>query len=162
FALIRYGALWSQMNSLARALRSLGIGPDDRVAIVLPEGPDNAMAMIAVACGAVCVPLNPAFVADEWQRYFGDLRITALLTCADIRSASVDVARRLDIPIINLLRSSEGLLAFKLNSPGMEKPPSVAAPLAPSTNDAFVLLTSGTTSRPKIVPLTHAAVCRSA
>jgi acyl-CoA synthetase (AMP-forming)/AMP-acid ligase II/acyl carrier protein len=162
FAPIRYGALWSQMNSLACALRSLGIGPDGRVAIVLPEGPDNAIAMIAVACGAVCVPLNPAFVADEWQRYFGDLRITALLTCADIRSASVEVARRLDIPIIHLSRSGEGLLVLKLNSPGMAKAPSVAAPLAPSTNDAFVLLTSGTTSHPKIVPLTHAGVCRSA
>ena len=46
----------------------------DRVAVVLPNGPEAAVAMIAVAAGAVCVPLNPGFTADECQRYFGELR----------------------------------------------------------------------------------------
>ena len=71
-----YGALWvaGELLRFAR-LRSLGVGRNDRVAVVLPNGPEAAVAMIAVAAGAVCVPLNPGFTADEWQRYFGDLRI---------------------------------------------------------------------------------------
>ena len=45
-------------------------GRSDRVAVVLPDGPETAVAIIAVAAGAVCVPLNPGFTADEWHRYF--------------------------------------------------------------------------------------------
>ncbi len=77
---------------MVRELRSLGVGRNDRVAVVLPDGPETAVAIIAVASGAVCVPLHPGFTADEWQRYFGDLRVAALLTRADVDSASRGVA----------------------------------------------------------------------
>jgi acyl-coenzyme A synthetase/AMP-(fatty) acid ligase len=77
---VTYGALWAHVNDTVRRLRSLGIGRRDRVAVVLPNGPESTVAMIAVAAGAVCVPLNPGFTVDEWQVYFGDLRVTALLT----------------------------------------------------------------------------------
>jgi acyl-coenzyme A synthetase/AMP-(fatty) acid ligase len=58
------------------------------VAVALPDGPDAAVMMISVAAGAVCVPLNPGFTADEWQRYFAELGVAALLTRPDIDSAS--------------------------------------------------------------------------
>ena len=45
---------------------------------------EAAVALIAVAAGAVCVPLNPGFTAEEWRRYFDDLRVSALLTRADM------------------------------------------------------------------------------
>jgi acyl-coenzyme A synthetase/AMP-(fatty) acid ligase len=69
-----------QTRDVVRGLRSLGLGRTDRVAMVLPEGPEAAVAMVAVAAGAVCVPLNPGFTDDEYQRYFGELRLAALLT----------------------------------------------------------------------------------
>ena len=73
------------------------------------------MAIIAVAAGAVCVPLNPGFTADEWQRYFGDLRVAALLTRADMDSAGRGVAHTLGIPVIDLSpRPGEGPGAFSL------------------------------------------------
>jgi acyl-CoA synthetase (AMP-forming)/AMP-acid ligase II len=117
--------------------------------------------MMSVAAGAICVPLNPGFTADEWQRYFGELRIAALLTRPDIESASRRVALALEIPVIDLPKSSH-------NGPG---PFSIIGPMkrkisdesfASSADDAFILLTSGSTSRPKTVPLTHASVCLSA
>ena len=77
---LTYGALWMQTRDVVRGLRSLGLGRTDRVAMVLPEGPEAAVAMVAVAAGAVCVPLNPGFTDDEYQRYFGELRLAALLT----------------------------------------------------------------------------------
>jgi acyl-CoA synthetase (AMP-forming)/AMP-acid ligase II/acyl carrier protein len=158
---LTYGALWSRVNDAVRALRRLGIGPGDRVAVVLPNGPDAAVAMIAVAAGAVCVPLNPGFTADEWRRYFGDLRVSALLTHADLDSASRGLAHAVGISVIDLVpRSGEGPGAFSLV--GAETGRSVDGALAPSTGDAFILSTSGTSSRPKLVPLTHAAVCLSA
>ena len=71
--------------------------------------------MLAVATAAVCVPLNPSFAADEWQRYFGDLRVAALLTRADMDSASRGVAHALGIPVIDLSpRPGEGPGAFSL------------------------------------------------
>jgi amino acid adenylation domain-containing protein len=156
-----YGVLLARTNEVVRELRRLGVNRSDRVAVVLPSGPDAAVAIVAVACGAVCVPLNPAYTADEWQRYFGDLQITALLTRADIASPSRGVAHTLGIPVIDMVpRKGEGPGAFALV--GTAKRRAAAAAAASGSDDAFLLLTSGTTSRPKIVPLTHAAVCRSA
>ena len=158
---VTYGALRARANDAVRALRTLGVGPSDRVAVVLPNGPDTAVAMIAVATGAVCVPLNPAFIADEWQRYLADLRISALLTCADVDSASRRVAHTLGIPVIDLSpRPNEGPGAFSLF--GSAPPRAIGSGLEPGAHDAFVLLTSGSTAQPKMVPLTHASVCLSA
>ena len=117
--------------------------------------------MVGVAVGAASVPLNPSFTADECQRYFGDLRLSALLTRADMDSASRSVAHTLGIPVIDLsVRPSEGPGAFSIVSSATRR--SVGCEFATSTDDAFILLTSGSTSRPKMVPLTHASVCLSA
>ena len=159
---VTYGALWVRVNDAVRELRSLGVGRSDRVAVVLPDGPETAVAMIAVAAGAVCVPLNPGFTADEWQRYFGDLRVAALLTRADMDSASRGVAHALGIPVIDLSpRPGEGPARSALSA-RQRAAPSAASWRPARDNDAFILLTSGTTSRPKMVPLTHASVCLSA
>jgi len=159
---VTYGALWDRTNDAVHELRRRGIGRNDRVAVVLPDGPDTAAAVIAVAACAICVPLNPSFTADEWQRYFGDLQVAALLTRADICSASRGVAHALGIPVIDLaVRPDAGIGAFDFLGSGtrqaLGKQPAFCA-----DNDAFILLTSGTEARPKLIPLTHAAVCRSA
>src|SRR5580704_8312206 len=85
---VTYGELWARTNDVVRELRRLGISQSDRVAVVLPGGAEGAVVMVAVATGAVCVPLNPDFTADELQRYFSDLKIAALLTRADMNSVS--------------------------------------------------------------------------
>jgi amino acid adenylation domain-containing protein len=158
---VDYGALLARTNEAVRELRSLGVARSDRVAVVLPSGPEAAVAIVAAACAAICVPLNPGYTADEWQRYFGDLQVTALLTRADIASPSRGVAHTLGIPVIDIVpRAGGGSGAFTLV--GTVKRRSAAADVARGSDDAFLLLTSGTTSRPKIVPLTHASVCRSA
>jgi acyl-CoA synthetase (AMP-forming)/AMP-acid ligase II/acyl carrier protein len=156
-----YGAVWAWANNAVHRLRSAGVGRSDRVAVVLPHGPETAVAMTAVAAAAVCVPLNPGFTVGEWQRYFGELRIAALLTRPDIDSASRGVAHRLGIPVIDLsTRPSEGPGAFSIVGAATRR--LVDGEFASSADDAFILLTSGSTSRPKMVPLTHASVCLSA
>jgi amino acid adenylation domain-containing protein len=158
---LTYRALWGEANDVIRGLRSRGVGRSDRVAVVLPDGPEAAVAIIAVAAGAVCVPLHPGFSADEWQRYFANLRITTLLTRADMDSASRRVADTLGIRVVDLSpRLREGPGAFSLLGSATQR--AVDGELAAGSDDAFILLTSGTTSRPKMVPLTHASVCRSA
>jgi acyl-CoA synthetase (AMP-forming)/AMP-acid ligase II/acyl carrier protein len=156
-----YGALWMQTRDVVRGLRSLGLGRTDRVAVVLPGGPEAAVAMIAVAAGAVCVPLNPGFTDDEYQRYFGELHLAALLTHAHSNSVSRRAAHALGIPVIEIVtRPHDGAGAFSI----VGEAPQHAADdeFASGGDDAFMLLTSGSTSRPKTVPLTHASVCLSA
>ena len=158
---VTYGELWARTNDAVLELRRLGIGKDDRVAVMLPRGAESAVATVAVATGAVCVPLNPDFTADELQRYFGDLKIAALLTRADMSSICRGAAHTHGIPVIDLVPpSGEGPAAFHLFGPAKRRP--VKDALAGANDDAFILLTSGTTSRPKLVPLTHASVCLSA
>lgn len=156
-----YGALWMQTSDVVRGLRSIGVGRTDRVAVVLPDGPEAAVAMVAVAAGAVCVPLNPGFTYDEYLRYFGELHLAALLTRADLDSASRRVAHIMGIPVIDVLtRPNEGAGAFSMVGQALQR--AVDDEFAFSADDAFILLTSGSTSRPKTVPLTHASVCLSA
>lgn len=160
-AAVTYAELWARTNDSLRDLRRLGIGPADRVAVVLPRGAENALALVAVAMAAVCVPINPDFTPDELQRYFGDMKLAALVTRADMNSASRAVAHMLGIPVINLSpRSGEALGAFDLVGPAGRS--AVSGGASRGEDDAFILLTSGTESRPKMVPLTHASVCLSA
>jgi acyl-CoA synthetase (AMP-forming)/AMP-acid ligase II len=159
---LTYGGLRARMSEIVHGLRQLGIGRHDRVAILMPSGPENAIAAIAAAAGAVCVPLNPKFTADECRRYFPELRLAALLTLAGESAPGCDVAEMLGIPVIALSpRPGEGLGAFDLHS-SAARPPRLDEPAATAEDDAIILLTSGSTSRPKSVPLTQANICLSA
>src|SRR3954469_18206178 len=68
-----YGKLWRQTRFLAGQLRAAGIGPRDRVAIVLPNGPEMAASFLAVAGCAVAAPLNPGYRTAEFEFYLSDL-----------------------------------------------------------------------------------------
>ncbi|MBV9968399.1 MAG: AMP-binding protein, partial [Xanthobacteraceae bacterium] len=159
---LTYGALRTRIGEIVLGFRQLGIGRHDRVAVVMPSGPENAVAVIAAAAGAVCVPLNPRFTADECRRYFPELRLAALLTSAGVDAPGRGVAEGLGIPVIELAPLSEnGLGAFDLHS-SRSRPPRIDEPAATDDDDAVILLTSGSTARPKSVPLTQANICLSA
>lgn len=156
-----YGALSLLTRDVVRGLRSAGVGQTDRVAVVLPNGPEAAVAMVALAAGAVCVPLNPDFTYDEYKRYFAELHLAALLAHAEATPASRRAASSLGIRIIEAAtRPRDGAGAFNLV--GQRPRGTRNDQFASSADDAFILLTSGSTSRPKMVPLTHASVCLSA
>ncbi len=135
----------------------MGIGRHDRVAVMLPNGPELPVAILAVAASATCAPMNPAYQSDEVERYFSDLRLRALITQAAIDSAARRAALSRGMRVIDLsptLDVAAGL--FTLAGNRHDAPPDELA----SPNHVAVLLpTSGTTSRPKIVPQTHANIC---
>ncbi|MCG2631010.1 amino acid adenylation domain-containing protein [Bradyrhizobium sp. WYCCWR 13023] len=158
---LTYGALGTRIAHVVRTLRGLGITPADRIAVALPRGADSALALLGVASTCACVPVNPDFTADELQRYFSELKLTALVTRADMNSPSRDVARALDIAVVDFVPGPEADLGG-CEFVGPTIGPACADGAARAENDAFILLTSGTAARPKMVPLTHRNVCLSA
>jgi acyl-CoA synthetase (AMP-forming)/AMP-acid ligase II len=159
---LSYDALRALVREMAQALNSRGIGAGDRVAIVLDNGPEMATAFLSVASAATAAPLNPGYRADEFEFYLTDLKAKLLITAKDKESPAVAVAEKLGIPIARL----SPLAARRAGSFTLEFPasaPAGASVRQPTTEDsALVLHTSGTTSRPKIVPLAHRNVCASA
>jgi amino acid adenylation domain-containing protein len=158
---LSYGELGGRTVHLVHTLRELGIGPADRIAVALPRGADSALALIAVATACACVPVNPDLTADELQRYFSELQLTALVTRSDLNSPSRDVAKALGIAVIDFVPGPpDNLGGCRLVGPMLG--PASSAGISGADDDAFMLLTSGTAARPKMVPLTHRNVCLSA
>lgn len=145
----------------SRRCAGSALQPGDRIAVALPRGADSALALIAVASSCACVPVNPDLTADELQRYFSELKLTALVTRADMNSPSRDVARTLDIAVIDFVPGPETDLGG-CEFVGPTIGPASTSGSARAEDDAFILLTSGTAARPKMVPLTHRNVCLSA
>lgn len=143
-------------------LNELGIGRNDRVAIVLPNSPEMATAFVTIGCGATTAPLNPAYRGEEFDFYLDDLNAKALVVEKGSESPALAVAEKRGIPVITLVSDENGPAGnFTLEGAGTG---SAAAEGGPAQADdiALVLHTSGTTSRPKIVPLSQLNVTASA
>ena len=122
-----------------------------------------AAAFVAVAAGATTAPLNPAYREEELDFYLGDLRARALIVAADETGPAASVASRHGASILRLT-VKDGATAgdFELEPESDERRPAEAAGAAEPGDIALVLHTSGTTSRPKIVPLSQANLVASA
>ena len=139
------------------ALNDLGIGRNDRVAIVLPNGPEMAAAFLCVASAAASAPLNPAYRQDEFEFYLGDLAAKALIVEAGSDLPALRAAEKLGVALITLTPGPQaGAGAFQLS--GSAAGASALSGPAEPDDVALILHTSGTTSRPKIVPLTQANI----
>ena len=161
---LTYDGLCSLVADTVKTLRSRGIRPNDRVAYVLDNGPEAATTFLSVAAGATAAPLNPAYRADEYEFYLADLGAKLLIVAQGKNSPSIDVAAKLGVPVARLVAHPErGAGTFSLEFDARESASgSTGTDFAEPDDVALVLHTSGTTSRPKIVPLTHRNVCASA
>ena len=156
---LTYGLFASLVEETAAALRARGLARNDKLAIVLPTGPEMAAGFVATACAVTAAPLNPAYREDEFHFYMEDLKAKALLVEEGSNSPAIAAAARLGIPVLTLHPAREAG-AFTIS--GEAVGPAVHQGPAEGGDVALVLHTSGTTSRPKIVPLTHANLLASA
>ncbi len=180
---LTHGGLRAQVHATVAALNARGIGRGDRVAIVLANGPEMASCFIACASAVTSAPLNPAYRADEFEFYLSDLNAKALIVEADSTSPAIEVAKKLGVRLLNLVvapgapagvfsltpRDGEGAdPAQPAEQPAIQPviQPAVRAAVqggyAQPEDVSMVLHTSGTTSRPKIVPLSQANLVASA
>ncbi len=143
-----YADLRASVESLAGQLRGLGIAPGDRVALVLPNSPGMAAAFLAAATAGAAAPLNPRYRQEELALSFEELGVRAVV-------ASPGAEELPALPGVRRLHLEGDGLDLTLTENGEPVPPAPGPPPAPA-DVALVLQTSGTTSRPKTVPLTHA------
>ena len=162
-----YGGLEEVVADTALALQSFGIASQDRVAMVLPNGPEMASCFVAVASYCASAPLNPAYKAEELDFYLDDLDARLLIVAEGIDGPARGVAERRGIAVAELVTDvSAPAGAFSLRGP---EGTSVDAATArgddvgsEAADVGLILHTSGTTSRPKMVPLTQRNLYASA
>ncbi|MBI3576092.1 MAG: AMP-binding protein, partial [Gammaproteobacteria bacterium] len=102
---LTYGGLREHVERTVASLNRLGIGRNDRVALVLLNGTEMATAFVAVAAGTTSAPLNPAYRADEFEFYLSDLKAKALIVERGSASPALGVAAKLKIPVIEIVRA---------------------------------------------------------
>ncbi len=162
---LSYRDLHQRAISISRQLRALGLGKRSRVVIVLPNGLNMSVMLLAVTSTSIAAPLNPFYREAEFQSYLNDIHADCVIVQGDDRLSPVRVvAQKNGIPLIELAADGVTLV-----------PPSTAALPAgrdnsspandatePGADDiALILLTSGSTGRSKKVPLTHRNLCVS-
>ena len=144
--------LAQRTRHVASRLARLGIGCADRVAVVAPNSVDMAVALLGVMRSAACAPLNPLYTQAEIEYFFADLQVRALVVTADSPPLARDLAMRQGVPVIEVGAATHA-----------DADPSAGPDLPPAGEEdiALVLHTSGTTSKPKQVPLSHANLAAS-
>ena len=157
---LTHGDLRALCKRTVDSLNAMGIGRGDRVAMLLPNGPEMAASFIAIACGATTAPLNPAYRTEEFEFYLSDLNAKALVILKGMESPALAVAAARGIPIVELAPGHKAG-DFTLHAATCSSAAAKTG-FADENDIALVLHTSGTTSRPKIVPLSQINITASA
>lgn len=157
---LTYARLHAEIREHAHVLGALGIGREDRVALLLPNGPEAAVGFLATSAICVCAPLNSVCTANEIDAALFHLKPKVLIASPDLDAGKRAVAAKHGISVVTAtpaLKREAGVFTLSASS---ERG---ANDVLPRPNDVALLLhTSGTTSQPKYVGLTHEHLCRSA
>ena len=156
-----FADLTTLANHVGETLREAGVSPVDRVATVIPGGPEMAALFICASAHATVVPLNSSCTLAEIESLISDVGAKAVVVEPAGNVPARVVAEKLGIVLIELFANSrEASVPFRLKSQCSRLTRQSCQVGADSV--ALVLHTSGTTSRPKRVPLTHANLMSSA
>ncbi|MEZ5726708.1 MAG: non-ribosomal peptide synthetase [Burkholderiaceae bacterium] len=158
---LTYDTLLARIDAMESALRDAGMGPRSRVATVLRNGPDAALAAIGLVASACSVPLNPGYGADELRFYLDDAGAEALIVESGDDGTAAQLAESMGLAVLALQPTRGGPAGhFDLQVRCARR--ALASDRAGRSPASLVLHTSGTTARPKIVTLTQAQLADSA
>lgn len=157
---ITYGELLNYIEDTYFKLSSLKIKKEDKIAIVLGNGSFMACTFIAIAANYTSCPLNPSYTKEEFKFYYDDLKVKAVIMEENKSVDAKEAANELGVKVINLKRENiSNDIALDINN---IKNKDKYLPLSTEDDIAMVLHTSGTTSRPKMVPLSQKNLLASA
>jgi acyl-CoA synthetase (AMP-forming)/AMP-acid ligase II len=155
---LTYAQLATRVEALSQRLAGLGVRRGDRVALALPNGPDIVLLLLAItALGAAAAPLNPAYTESEFGFFLGDIAPRLMLIPAS-GAAAADAARTTLLAVQPATDGPPQLLTSDGGAGGLQR----SFEQGGADDVAFVLHTSGTTSRPKQVPLRQRNLMASA
>ncbi len=154
---ITFGELRQRVYALAQNLASLGLGKK-RIAIVMENGPDLVIALMAAATCGVAVPLNPKYRESDFSFYYEDANIKGIIAVPDTVPEAFAAAPSGTV-IVHAVTDESDKLRFESEDSEVTGE-SLKIPLP---HDVTILLhTSGTTKRPKSVPIRHRNMAASA
>ena len=155
FAPLSYRQLHDVIGNVRTALRAAGFDRNARIAVAMLNGPQAALAIVAVSCSVVSIPLNPKQTVREIETGFAALRPDAVLLeksdDSDVRRA----AERMGVKIIEATLSKTGTIGFNIEPLTGTSPVSAVADEPDPDAPAFILQTSGTAAEPKLIPFSH-------
>jgi acyl-CoA synthetase (AMP-forming)/AMP-acid ligase II len=147
---LTYRDLRTQITLVVKTLNSMGFGRNDRISVIMPAGPETAASIISIMAGFTSLPLNPQYKAQEFDNYFSKFRIKAIIVRESSDTAARAVAISHNIPVIKLQPDPDIAGRFELKSAICPSPQEAVFGLP--SDIVSLMLTSGTTSTPKIVP----------
>jgi acyl-CoA synthetase (AMP-forming)/AMP-acid ligase II len=146
---LTYAQVADRVETLAGRIAAAGVRRGDRVALALPNGPDFVLLLLAIILlGAAAAPLNPAYTEAEFTFFLTDIAPRLFLIQGRAAAAAAAVTATTVLTVEAADDGPPGLLAA-----GSQAAPKLAFEQGGPDDVAVVLHTSGTTSRPKQVPL---------
>jgi acyl-CoA synthetase (AMP-forming)/AMP-acid ligase II len=150
---LTYHDLRMQVLYVVKTLNAGGFHRNDRIALVTPAGPETAVIIASVMAGFTAIPLNPQNTKQEYQIFFSQLKIKAIIVQRGHETAATAVAKSQNIPIIELIPLPGKAGKFELE-PAVVRV-ETETEFATPTDISYIILTSGTTARSKIVPVSQ-------
>ena len=152
---ITYAELWGHARQYAAVLRERGVGPGDKVALLLPNTPHFPLAYFAtVALGAVAVPVHALLKAEEIEYVLSDSGARTLVCAAPLLAEGAKGAELAGVPVLAVMDGGDASIE-RIDTLALAASPIEAfVPREPS-DTAVILYTSGTTGKPKGAEITH-------
>ena len=149
---LTYGGLIGVVERAVGTLAHAGFGRGSRIVIAVPNGPEVAVLLLAVGSCATCAPLNPATDEEACRVLLASLRADAVIVRQRDNLPLRRVALALGLPVVELVPcGAEAAGTFTLHADRRASPEFAGAP--GPTDIALLITTSGTTAKPKVLPI---------
>ncbi|MEH1768371.1 MAG: acyl--CoA ligase [Nostoc sp.] len=158
---LTYQQLRDNVLGLVSQLNSFGLKRGERIAIAMSNGSPMAITFLAAALCGTAAPLNPKYKQEEFAFYYQDTKAKALITLSEGLEAAIASVTP-DMMLINAKVNTDGTLSFELGTGDWGLGNGDWENLVGDDDIAMILHTSGTTSRPKRVPIRHRNLIASA
>lgn len=164
---VTYKDLVAEVAAFQQKLAAIGIATGAPVSIATVNSYEFIVSFLAAAWQrAIAAPLNPAYKQDEFEFYIDDVKSAIVLVprgAYAAQSPAVKAAQKFNAAIAECYwDAAKKEVALDVKELGQLQGKPAQPVLAPEPEDvALVLHTSGTTSRPKVVPLSHRNLTRT-
>ena len=152
---LTYAQLWAHAKQYAAVLREQGVGPGDRVALLLPNTPHFPLAYFgALALGAVAVPVHALLKAEEIEYVLTDSGAKVLVCAAPLLGEGAKGAELAGVPVLAVMDGGDATVT-RIDTAALSATPIDTFVPREDHDTAVILYTSGTTGKPKGAEITH-------